>query len=1192
MIQQNNQPQLQPSLSKVNSLSGANRPQTSQNQPNQVQPLLLGSSTQMQLMIQKILGTTSNSKDNFVIFNKQECLYLSQSFLVIYDFVRDVQVIHFQNPNNKPYRALLYDKETQTIMIGEGNTKQGEIHILKIQASSNVNNSIGTGQKTNYTLEMVMVLKGHKYGIKQIQALGDIIISVGDEIDKGIIVWETVTPRILSANLIKESRINGAQFYQAINTSDEGGEIQFITYGQHGHLKLWSIEVHKDDNYLVYSVQTVNSNKSGQSIPKMIGNKIIFMKDGSDQDKVEFTDLIIHKGSAIVLGYLEDENNFKTYSISRVNLLSFKMEAQYQLPYSQNNYLMLLDEITNQLIVYGSFQRLQTYDAMTLKLTVQKDLNWANPPQLGILQMISQEIYDYLIQTQQQENQQFAQTRALIMNNGILIQILEDGMILIHDYAQNKLIRVMIQHFNSINDLQIKEYLQYEKQLSFFTCSSDNTLRMWNTCLSEYDEQAYQSKKPCDVDLKRIVRIDESDQFNEDEDQQPQANNLLNEDLGIKCLAYNKMRNQLAVGDMVGNLRLYQMSADNHQYLHQINYVEAHEGKVVTLQYSEPFNIQGGYVQFLISASSDRMIHIFNATNDEYELIQTIDVHTTSIVDAKFAVCTIGIKNKHKIVSYEKQLRLYTCSTDKTVLAHKYNPVDGKFITLSPKDLHRNKIYKMAPTEQNVIFAKDQGIIEIKSIEGNKSIQNFQQSSQNQSLSKSLLDYTFMTISQDSQMIGLCDKEKSIQIRDVRYLGNLLSKFNLADSLSSLQITSDNQYVIASSQSSKEQGGGLIYIFKVENNAQKIKRMNQQTLAQRNADKLITVDTTAKPAQSKFEPKGFEQLSNMPQARKFTVREDLYNTWAKSTNKTENQPINTSIENQQIQSRNIEEIEKQQQQIIMQPTHNLRRTSTGQNPVQHQKTYDQRASNLSKESQISPTKIHKSQTQAEAQVKDIQDIKEIDDFINEMVNDDETLLNDLDTAKIEEDDIKSPINGDEEQKQQFDKKSLVDSEKISIEELSEGELDQKIQDKMKMTLLDNTNINNRSTLNLRNSLTMKYLIETPRAQNMLTSRNTEARQSMSFSNFRTTVKDDQNLAKKAMLLGLSDKKIEEVEEGPTKDDAAVFNEQLDRVMTIINQQIGLPAENLEDSSKVQISMKINRAIGLLTKLQTQFLEQL
>jgi len=43
------------------------------------------------------------------------------------------------------------------------------------------------------------------------------------------------------------------------------------------------------------------------------------------------------------------------------------------------------------------------------------------------------------------------------------------------------------------------------------------------------------------------------------------------------------------------------------------------------------------------------MIHIFNAVNDEYELMQTIDVHTTSIVDAKFAIITVGIKNKHKI---------------------------------------------------------------------------------------------------------------------------------------------------------------------------------------------------------------------------------------------------------------------------------------------------------------------------------------------------------------------------------------------------------------------------------------------------------------------------------------------------------------------------------------------------------------
>lgn len=50
-----------------------------------------------------------------------------------------------------------------------------------------------------------MILKGHKYGIKQVKVSGELLVSVGDENDRGLLVWETVSPRLLSANLMKKS---------------------------------------------------------------------------------------------------------------------------------------------------------------------------------------------------------------------------------------------------------------------------------------------------------------------------------------------------------------------------------------------------------------------------------------------------------------------------------------------------------------------------------------------------------------------------------------------------------------------------------------------------------------------------------------------------------------------------------------------------------------------------------------------------------------------------------------------------------------------------------------------------------------------------------------------------------------------------------------------------------------------------
>ena len=48
------------------------------------------------------------------------------------------------------------------------------------------------------------------------------------------------------------------------------------------------------------------------------------------------------------------------------------------------------------------------------------------------------------------------------------------------------------------------------------------------------------------------------------------------------------------------------------------------------------------------------MIHIFNALSDDYDLLQTIDAHSTSIVDIKLVMTNVGFKNSHKITQFEK----------------------------------------------------------------------------------------------------------------------------------------------------------------------------------------------------------------------------------------------------------------------------------------------------------------------------------------------------------------------------------------------------------------------------------------------------------------------------------------------------------------------------------------------------------
>jgi WD40 repeat protein len=93
----------------------------------------------------------------------------------------------------------------------------------------------------------------------------------------------------------------------------------------------------------------------------------------------------------------------------------------------------------------------------------------------------------------------------VIIENGVMVQIFQDGMLTFHDLQDQRLLRVLIQHSDSINDLVIKDYDSGEGQVSFVTCSKDNTLRLWSTHLND---RKTSSHYPVDGDLKRIVYLD------------------------------------------------------------------------------------------------------------------------------------------------------------------------------------------------------------------------------------------------------------------------------------------------------------------------------------------------------------------------------------------------------------------------------------------------------------------------------------------------------------------------------------------------------------------------------------------------------------------------------------------------------------------------------------------------------------
>jgi len=106
-----------------------------------------------------------------------------------------------------------------------------------------------------------------------------------------------------------------------------------------------------------------------------------------------------------------------------------------------------------------------------------------------------------------------------------------------------------------------------------------------------------------------------------------------------------------------------------------------------------------------------------------------------------------------------------------------------------------------------------------------------------------MLDYTYARASSDHQLIALQDKEKSIQLREVRSVSSLLARASLAEHLSAFAFTSDNQYLLCASSNSKDQGGGgLVYVFKLEHNQALARASLARQQQQRNQERSIVVE--------------------------------------------------------------------------------------------------------------------------------------------------------------------------------------------------------------------------------------------------------------------------------------------------------------------------------------------------------------
>ncbi|NWU95206.1 MABP1 protein, partial [Upupa epops] len=184
---------------------------------------------------------------------------------------------------------------------------------------------------------------------------------------------------------------------------------------------------------------------------------------------------------------------------------------------------------------------------------------------------------------------------------------------------------------------------------SFITCSSDNTIRLWNTESSNIHGTALH-RNILSNDLMKIIYVDDNTQVLLDTDYNSAGSadkvdaQVVDTKVGIRTVCVSPSGEHLASGDRMGTLRIYEL-----QSLREMLKVEAHDSEILCLEYSKP----NTGLKLLASASRDRLIHVLDAGKD-YSLQQTLDEHSSSITAVKFA-------------ANDGKVRMISCGADKSI---------------------------------------------------------------------------------------------------------------------------------------------------------------------------------------------------------------------------------------------------------------------------------------------------------------------------------------------------------------------------------------------------------------------------------------------------------------------------------------------------------------------------------------------
>nr|XP_031827245.1 mitogen-activated protein kinase-binding protein 1 [Nomia melanderi]XP_031827246.1 mitogen-activated protein kinase-binding protein 1 [Nomia melanderi]XP_031827247.1 mitogen-activated protein kinase-binding protein 1 [Nomia melanderi] len=201
---------------------------------------------------------------------------------------------------------------------------------------------------------------------------------------------------------------------------------------------------------------------------------------------------------------------------------------------------------------------------------------------------------------------------------------------------------------------------------SFITCSSDDTIRVWNLEKDVSPSDTLYKRNIYSNELLKVLYIDPELTYLKDLDLAAAGSTEKSDASydgrnGVRSIRVSPDGKHLASGDRSGNIRIHDLSSLEELYL-----IEAHDAEVLCLEYSKFSRYSADPPRLLASASRDRLIHVFSV-DQGYNFSQTLDDHSSSITAVRF----------FNQSSQSNQIQMVSCGADKSIIFRQLQSTPG-----------------------------------------------------------------------------------------------------------------------------------------------------------------------------------------------------------------------------------------------------------------------------------------------------------------------------------------------------------------------------------------------------------------------------------------------------------------------------------------------------------------------------------